>query len=61
MAQVIITVTKEGKTSIKAEGYLGPSCSLATAPFIAALGKEKSTTVLPEMFQEAQQSLEVTQ
>ncbi len=38
MAEVIITVTKDGKTTVKVEGHMGPSCSLKSQPYRDALG-----------------------
>ena len=38
MAQIIITVDKDGQFTIEAQGYQGTSCEQATAGLEAALG-----------------------
>jgi hypothetical protein len=50
MHQVIIRISPDGKTSVKAEGYQGPSCTTVTAPFLQGLGQVIDDTPTPEMY-----------
>jgi hypothetical protein len=56
---IAVRIKPDGKAEVKAEGFTGPSCSLATRPFIEALGQAVSEVPLPEMYAtgEQQQSL----
>jgi hypothetical protein len=58
MAEIIITITPEGETHVEANGYQGPSCSLATAPYIKALGVKNGELPKSEMFTENLQQQE---
>jgi hypothetical protein len=51
MAEVVIKIKPNGETTVEALGYLGPSCSLATAPYIQALGVKSGELPKSEMFQ----------
>lgn len=57
MHQILIDIDKEGKARVKAEGFQGPSCTLVTAPFIAALGAKTKDQPTEEMFQQATQQV----
>jgi Protein of unknown function (DUF2997) len=61
MHQIIIRVTPKGETTVKAEGFQGPSCSTVTRPFIEGLGRVVEDTPTPEMWQQATQGQEVRQ
>jgi hypothetical protein len=61
MAEVLITIKPTGETHVEAVGYQGASCSLATAPYIHALGVANGQLPKPEMFQEQAQHQEVQQ
>ena len=61
MAQIIITIDKNGKADVEAVGYQGPSCILATNPYIVALGQQCGTKPKSEMFQENTQAQEIHQ
>jgi hypothetical protein len=53
MAEVIVTIKKDGTATVHANGVVGPSCTTHTRPFLV-LGKEVGQHALPEMFQEVQ-------
>lgn len=54
MRKVIVKVTKEGKVSVKTEGFLGSSC-LESSKFIEdALGVISSLEYTNEYYQEAE-------
>ena len=59
MAHIRIIITKNGEIHVEAIGYEGPSCSLKTAPYIAALGSKTSDTPKSEMFIEEKQQQEL--
>jgi hypothetical protein len=61
MPEVVIRVSKEGKITVEAEGFVGAVCSLATEPFIRALGSVEKSEPKPELFQDGQVSQEVSQ
>ena len=61
MAEIVITIKPTGEAHVEADGYQGPSCSLATKPFIDAIGKRKGELPKAEMFTEATQHEQVTQ
>ena len=48
-----ITVTPEGATSIKTQGFSGGSCKDATRDLEKALGVSSRESLLPEYFQHA--------
>ena len=50
MAEVIINIARDGKVSVKAEGWTGPSCSTITEPYRKALGKEISVVPTTEAY-----------
>lgn len=52
MHQIIIRIAPNGATTVKAEGFQGPSCATVTAPFIDALGKRVTEQPTEEMFQQ---------
>jgi hypothetical protein len=57
MAEILVKIKPNGETHVEAVGYQGESCSLATAPYIQALGVKTGDLPKTEMFQtnEAQQ------
>lgn len=61
MAEIVITIKPTGEAHVEADGYQGPSCSLATKPFVDALGKRSGELPKPEMFLETTQQQQVTQ
>jgi hypothetical protein len=50
MAEVIINIAPDGKVSVKAEGWNGPSCSTITEPYRKALGRETSMIPTAESY-----------
>ena len=58
MAEIVITIQKDGKTDIEAIGYQGPSCIMATHPFIVALGAASGSKPKSEMSEEQNQKQE---
>jgi hypothetical protein len=54
MAEVIIHVARDGKTTVQAEGWTGPTCSTITEPYRRALGKEVAEEKKPEFFADAE-------
>lgn len=61
MAEVIITIAKDGKTTIKVEGYQGESCSLKSKPYRDALGITTSDMPTAEAFETNSLQLEAQQ
>ena len=59
--EVIVKIKPDGTTTVEASNVQGTSCSLHTAPFIAALGKGKRQTIKPEMFEETTLQQQVRQ
>lgn len=51
MAEVIVTIKPNGETTVQVEGHQGPSCSLVSAPYRKALGKEIASHPTAEMFE----------
>lgn len=50
--RIIFDIDKDtGAVTIRAEGYKGPACKAATAPFEALFGPPTSDTPTPEMQQ----------
>jgi hypothetical protein len=61
-AEVIVTIKPDGKVTIEAEGYTGPTCATITTPYRKALGQELTNTTKPEYWQqEATQQQEISQ
>ena len=54
MAEVIITVSKEGNTSVSVNGVSGQSCKDLSASIEKALGKTTATQLTSDYYQEAQ-------
>ena len=52
MAKVIVTITKEGKTTVEAEGWTGPTCATVTSPYHRKLGKATTDAPKPEFYEE---------
>jgi hypothetical protein len=61
MPEILITITRQGKVTVEAIGYEGPSCSLKTQPFIKALGVKTGELPKPEMFVETSTQQSVSQ
>lgn len=49
MAEIIINIKPDGTSTVDVQGWNGPSCSLVSAPYLAALGKEIGHQDKPEM------------
>lgn len=67
MAHRVITVTiprrglveGKGKVKVEAEGFTGNACSIATRPFIDAIGKATSVEEKDEMHKEQEPPLRI--
>jgi hypothetical protein len=51
VAEIVIIVQPSGQSSVEAVGYQGPSCSLATRPYVKALGVKDGELPKGEMWQ----------
>jgi hypothetical protein len=51
MHEVIITVRTDGQTTVEANGIKGAVCTLKTAPYVKALGKQTGQAAKPEMYE----------
>ncbi len=53
MAEVIITVTQNGETTVSVNGVSGPGCRDLSASLEKALGLEEQTEYTAEYYQES--------
>lgn len=51
MHQIIIRVKPNGDTTVKADGYQGPTCNTVTFPFTEGFGRVIDDVPTPEMWQ----------
>lgn len=58
MAEVIVTVGKDGSTKVAVQGVSGPGCRELTAALEAALGKVEEMQHTPEYYEEERQEVE---
>lgn len=49
--KLVVTIGKDGKTTVEAVGYVGTSCKDATKALTEAIGQVKAYTDKPEMYQ----------
>ena len=62
MAEVLITVRPDGKTTVEAEGWTGPTCAAITEPYRKALGHEIGAQNKPEFYEsDLENILEISQ
>lgn len=61
MPEIVITVKPNGETDVEALNYNGPSCILATNPYVTALGIQSGHKPKSEMFADQTASVEVSQ
>ena len=50
MPKIIVTIAPDGVTSVKAEGYHGPTCRNATRKLREALGAQIAEKRTPEFY-----------
>lgn len=55
MKKVVITIKKNGETSIEAVGFQGQGCTQATEPYEKALGEVQKREIKPEAYVEEQE------
>lgn len=55
MPKVKVRVSPTGQVVVQAEGFAGPACQKATAPYIQALGVPTSETLTSEYYQATEQ------
>ena len=61
MQQIKITVTKQGQTTVEAEGFQGQACTEKTREILEALGPKRDDQKKPDFYQEEAQTQELSQ
>lgn len=61
MKQHIVTIAKDGKTTVETKGYEGSTCQQATQRLEQRIGRVESDDPTPEMYVTAEASVSVQQ